>query len=103
LRAKVLESGRIRQLPEIPAAIRRLFPTAHEMSAEQHLRIQAAFQAHVDNAVSKTINFPAGATIADVKHGYRRAFELGCKGITIYRHRSKLCAPCEYSSGPPGP
>lgn len=89
LRAKVLESGRVRDCADIPAAVRRLFPTAHEISAEQHIRIQAAFQAHVDNAVSKTVNFPADATAAQVADAYRRAFELGCKGITVYRHGAK--------------
>lgn len=115
LRAKVLESGRVRDVAEIPFAVRRLFPTAHEIPAEQHLRVQAAFQAHVDNAVSKTINFSAEATVSDVAEGYRRAFELGCKGITVYRcgtkagqvltpvPRSSLCPDClsalEFSEG----
>jgi ribonucleoside-diphosphate reductase alpha chain len=89
LRARVLASGRVRNLPELPAAVRRLFPTAHEIPAEQHLRVQAAFQAHVDNAVSKTINFDAAATVSDVSGAYRRAFELGCKGITVYRHGAR--------------
>lgn len=89
VRAKVLESGRVREVAEIPAAIRQLFPTAHEIPAEQHLRIQAAFQAYVDNAVSKTINFPADATVAQIAAAYQRAFELGCKGITVYRHGAK--------------
>jgi ribonucleoside-diphosphate reductase alpha chain len=84
LRAKVLESGRVRDVAESPDAVRRLFPTAHEISAEQHLRVQAAFQANVDNAVSKTINFPSDATISQMTDAYRRAFELGCKGITVY-------------------
>lgn len=89
LRAKVLASGSVRNLAEIPAAVRRLFPTAHEVPAERHLRVQAAFQAHVDNAVSKTINFPAAATVSEIASAYRRAFELGCKGITVYRHGTK--------------
>ena len=89
LRAQVLESGRVRDLADIPVAVRRLFPTAHDIPAEQHLRVQAAFQAHVDNAVSKTINFPSDATVRDVLIAYRRAFALGCKGITVYRHGTK--------------
>ena len=89
VRAKVLESGRVRHLTDVPATIRRLFPTAHEIDVEQHLRIQAAFQTHVDNAVSKTINLPAEATVSQVRDAYRRAFQLGCKGITVYRHGAR--------------
>ena len=89
LRTRVLESGRVRHLTDVPVAVRGLFPTAHEIPAEHQLRVQAAFQAHVDNAVSKTINLPAAATVSDVLEAYRRAFALGCKGITVYRHGSK--------------
>ena len=89
VRRKVLESGRVRQLSEVPASIRWLFPTAHEVSAEHQLRVQAAFQTHVDNAVSKTINLPASATVADILEVYRRAYALGCKGITVYCHGAR--------------
>jgi ribonucleoside-diphosphate reductase alpha chain len=89
LRRKVLESGRVQHLTELPVAVRRLFPTAHEIPAEHHLRVQAAFQAHVDNAVSKTINLPAEVTVSDLLGVYRHAFALGCKGITVYRHGTK--------------
>jgi ribonucleoside-diphosphate reductase alpha chain len=89
LRARVLDSGRVREIPDLPDAIRRLFPTAHDIAPEHHLRVQATFQAHVDNAVSKTINLPATATVGDVLDAYRRAFALGCKGITVYRHGTK--------------
>jgi ribonucleoside-diphosphate reductase alpha chain len=89
LRGQILGSGRVRDLAGIPAEVCSLFPTAHEIAAEQHLRIQAAFQAHVDNAVSKTINFPPDATVRQIVDAYRRAFELGCKGITVYRHGTK--------------
>jgi ribonucleoside-diphosphate reductase alpha chain len=107
LRDHVVESGRVRDLPQLPAAMRRLFPTAHEIPVEGHLRIQAAFQAHVDNAVSKTINLPAAATVSDVMDAYRRAFELGCKGITVYRHGARagqvLTAVCRSSLCPEHP
>jgi ribonucleoside-diphosphate reductase alpha chain len=89
LRRQILESGRPRQLTEVPLVVRRLFPTAHDVPAEHQLRVQGAFQAHVDNAVSKTINLPAEATVSDVQDVYRRAFALGCKGITVYRHGTK--------------
>jgi ribonucleoside-diphosphate reductase alpha chain len=88
-RRTILESGRPRRLTEVPLVVRRLFPTAHDVPAEHQLRVQAAFQAHVDNAVSKTINLPAEAAVSDVLEVCRRAFTLGCKGITVYRHGTK--------------
>jgi ribonucleoside-diphosphate reductase alpha chain len=86
VRAKLLRSGRVRDIPEVPPDVRALFPTAHEISPERHIRLQAACQAHVDNAVSKTVNLGPEATVADVLDAYRHAFEAGCKGITVYRH-----------------
>ncbi|MBI4060784.1 MAG: adenosylcobalamin-dependent ribonucleoside-diphosphate reductase [Elusimicrobia bacterium] len=76
-------------IPEIPERVRRLFATAHDISTQTHVRMQAAFQRHVDNGVSKTINLPETATIKDVRDAYLLAYRLGCKGVTVYRDASK--------------
>jgi len=85
----VLECGRLAEVPGVPEEMKRLFVTALDIPAERHLAIQAAFQRHVDNSVSKTINLPHDAAPADVAHAYRRAWALGLKGITVYRYGAK--------------
>ncbi|OGL09843.1 MAG: hypothetical protein A3I14_19630 [Candidatus Rokubacteria bacterium RIFCSPLOWO2_02_FULL_73_56] len=76
-------------MPDVPERVRRLFVTAGEVPVRQHLLIQQAFQRHVDNAVSKTINLPHDATRADVAQAYRDGWTLGLKGLTIYRSGSR--------------
>jgi len=89
LMKKISKRTSIQDLAEIPDNIRRLFVTAHDISADWHVRMQAAFQKHTDNAVSKTINFPNSATPNDIDKAYWLAHKLGCKGITVYRNASR--------------
>lgn len=86
---RVAERGGVRECPEVPESIRAVFVTSHELATEWHVRHQAAFQRHVDNAVSKTINLPHQATPADVRGVFALAYQEGCKGITVYRDGSK--------------
>jgi len=74
---------------KLPSKLKKLFVTAHDISPEQHVKIQAAFQKYTDNAVSKTVNLPSNAKISDVKKTILLAHKLGCKGLTIYRDKSR--------------
>ena len=89
LARKVAGATSIHGFEEIPEHVRRLFRTAHDVSPEWHVRMQAAFQAHVDNSVSKTVNLPADATEDDVRRVFLLAYELRCKGVTVYRDGSR--------------
>lgn len=81
---KVLDHGTCQDIPELPQSLRDVFVVSQDITAEEHVRMQAALQAFVDNSLSKTVNFPEGATEQDVAKAYMLAWELGCKGITVY-------------------
>jgi len=89
LMKKIAEKGGVHDIDEVPDDVKRIFVTAHDISAEWHIRMQAAFQKYVDNAVSKTVNFCQSATVDDVKNSYLFSYKEGCKGITIYRDKSR--------------
>ncbi|MBE0512072.1 vitamin B12-dependent ribonucleotide reductase [Candidatus Bathyarchaeota archaeon] len=89
LMLKIAKTGSIQNQEEIPKEVRRVFVTALDIAPEWHVKMQAAFQKYVDNAVSKTVNLPPDATVEDVRKIYRLAYKLKCKGITVYRYGSK--------------
>ncbi len=98
---EIVRSGSVQHIDEIPEKMRRRFAIAQEIPAEWHVRMQAAFQKHSDNAVSKTVNLPFSASPADVEAVYRLAYHLECKGITVFRDRCREsqvlnvgCAAC---------
>jgi len=85
----IAQRGSIRDLAEIPEDVRNLFVTAHDIEPTWHVRMQAAFQKYTNNAVSKTVNLPTEATQDNVREIYMLAYESGCKGVTIYRDKSR--------------
>lgn len=89
LMTEIAKKGSIQDINEISENIKRIFPTAHEIDPKWHVKMQSAFQKHVDNAVSKTVNLPESASPEDVKEIILIAHKLKCKGITVYRYGSK--------------
>jgi ribonucleoside-diphosphate reductase alpha chain len=93
LTERLLRGGSCRGIESVPARWRDLFACAHDVAPEWHVRMQAAFQEFTDNGVSKTVNFPETATPEDVRRVYERAIDLGVKGVTVYRDRSREGQP----------
>jgi ribonucleoside-diphosphate reductase alpha chain len=89
LMEKIAEKGSLNDFDEIPDDVKAVFVTAHDITPMEHIAMQAAFQKHVDNAVSKTVNFPHDATPKDVEDVYLFANKLNCKGVTVYRDGSR--------------
>lgn len=89
LMQEIAEKGTVKDIDAVPADVRRIFVTSHDITPSDHVLMQAAFQRHTDNAVSKTVNFCREATREDVETVYRLAYKEGCKGVTIYRDGSR--------------
>jgi len=89
LMKEIASKGTLRDVATLPPHIRRVFVNAHDIEPSWHIKMQAAFQKHTDNAVSKTVNFPHDATPQDIEEVYIMAFKMGCKGVTVYRDRSR--------------
>jgi ribonucleoside-diphosphate reductase alpha chain len=89
LMKEIAAKGSLKDIRGVPEDVKRVFVTALDITPEWHVKMQGAFQEHTDNAVSKTVNFPSEATPKDVEDVYVLAYELGCKGVTVYRYGSR--------------
>jgi len=86
---RIADGGTARDIEELPELIKSIFVTAHDISPEWHIKTQAVFQKYTDNAVSKTVNFSHTATVEDIRTVYNMAYDLNCKGVTVYRDGSR--------------
>jgi ribonucleoside-diphosphate reductase alpha chain len=102
LLAQIAERGSVRGLKAVPEDAQRVFATAYDVAPSWHLKMQAVFQAHVHNAVSKTINFLHDATVEEVRASYEEAYRLGCKGVTVYRDGSREEQVLSFGAGKGG-
>jgi ribonucleoside-diphosphate reductase alpha chain len=89
LMMEVAKRGSVKNMSGVPEDVQRVFVTAFDIDPEWHVRMQAAFQKYIDNAVSKTVNLPAEASLEDVRKIYLLAYKLKCKGVTVYRYGTK--------------
>ncbi|MBM3309464.1 MAG: ribonucleoside reductase class II, partial [Candidatus Altiarchaeales archaeon] len=89
LMKRIARKGSIQDIEEIPLDVRKIFVTSHDITPDWHLKMQAVFQKYTDNAVSKTVNFPSDATPKDIEEVFMLAYRLGCKGVTVYRDKSR--------------
>ncbi len=89
LAEKISAKGNVQDIKEIPTDVKKVFVTALDIAPLDHIKMQAVFQKYVDNATSKTINFPFSASEQDVRKAYLLAYKLGCKGMTLYRNESR--------------
>ncbi|MDM7912670.1 MAG: adenosylcobalamin-dependent ribonucleoside-diphosphate reductase, partial [Methanotrichaceae archaeon] len=89
LMTEVAKKGSVQDISGVPQDMKEIFVTALDIPPEQHVRVQAAFQKYTDNGVSKTVNLPQSATVGDVLKVYNLAYDLGCKGVTVFRYGSR--------------
>ncbi len=100
LLAEIASTGSLQKVKGVPEDVRGLFVTAHDIAPEWHMKMQAAFQKHTDNAVSKTVNLPKTASVSDVKKVFQAAIDLRLKGVTVYRYGSQSRQPLSFLSQP---
>ncbi len=98
LMERLATDGTLANIPDLPDEVKRVFVCAHDISPEWHIKMQAAFQRSCDASISKTINFPEKAAVEDVREIYQLAYELGCKGVTVYRNACRDSQPMALKS-----